>query len=419
MAGLSLSYCQLIKIVLSQIGGSPLQQVYTQLSQGAKQITTGSGVIPNGLTEVTTLINTITNTINNASGIVATAQDTMEKIAQQIYQNPIGSVLDTTIDQLDVRVTRITIRQQDITTYENANGAGTASPLPPFTTIAAEKQSLTDEKADLTRLRAKLVTYKGNSDKLSGVATLSGAEAGGGCSLQDLLGSGCTPNDAVPDVDLKNLIDSIKQGDLIKAIGDKIAANTGYDAYKTALLGFESTVNGFIDSFNASINKAALRNAIQSQITQIVFNLLSGCSGEVLDLTVKPNVKTAVSKYIEVLQDQANVSPTTAVEGTYVDPNGNVTAVTSVVTSQSVTGTDVGPFDAAVAGGQSYTAIVFIPGNTSETNDTLTKDLGTGYASAEEAADFVDKIMESNEITRYTVTIKRGDTVLATYKTNM
>jgi len=49
MAGLSLSYCQLIKIVLSQIGGSPLKQVYTQLSQGAKQITTGSGVIPNAL----------------------------------------------------------------------------------------------------------------------------------------------------------------------------------------------------------------------------------------------------------------------------------------------------------------------------------------------------------------------------------
>ena len=29
MAGISLSYCQLIKIVLSQIGGNPLQQKYT------------------------------------------------------------------------------------------------------------------------------------------------------------------------------------------------------------------------------------------------------------------------------------------------------------------------------------------------------------------------------------------------------
>jgi hypothetical protein len=67
MAGLSLSYCQLIKIVLSQIGGSPLKQVYTQLSQGAKQIVTGSGVIPNPLTEVKAVIDQITNAINTAS----------------------------------------------------------------------------------------------------------------------------------------------------------------------------------------------------------------------------------------------------------------------------------------------------------------------------------------------------------------
>jgi hypothetical protein len=64
MAGLSLSYCQLIKIVLSQIGGSPLKQVYTQLSQGAKQIVTGSGVIPNPLTEIKAVIDQITNAIN-------------------------------------------------------------------------------------------------------------------------------------------------------------------------------------------------------------------------------------------------------------------------------------------------------------------------------------------------------------------
>jgi len=102
-----------------------------------------------------------------------------------------------------------------------------------------------------------------------------------------------------------------------------------------------------------------------------------------------------------------------------VDPNGNVTAVTSVVTSQSVTGTDVGPFDAAASAGQSYTAIVFVPGGNTETNDTWSRNLGTGYSSAREAADVIDAIMEANEITRYTITIKQGDTVLATYRTNM
>ena len=51
MAGISLSYCQLIKIVLSQIGGNPLQQKYTALTQGARQVAVGLG-LPGGLTEV-------------------------------------------------------------------------------------------------------------------------------------------------------------------------------------------------------------------------------------------------------------------------------------------------------------------------------------------------------------------------------
>ena len=60
MAGLSLSYCQLIKIVLSQIGGSPLQQTYTQLSQGSRQVIVGTG-IPTALAEVKSAIDTITD----------------------------------------------------------------------------------------------------------------------------------------------------------------------------------------------------------------------------------------------------------------------------------------------------------------------------------------------------------------------
>jgi hypothetical protein len=41
---LNLSYCQLIKIILSNIGGRPLAPVYTQISQGLKQITQGGGI---------------------------------------------------------------------------------------------------------------------------------------------------------------------------------------------------------------------------------------------------------------------------------------------------------------------------------------------------------------------------------------
>ena len=55
---LKLSYCQLIKIVLSQIGGSPLQQVYSQLSQGLQQITKG-GIIPSEFAQLKTFIDQV------------------------------------------------------------------------------------------------------------------------------------------------------------------------------------------------------------------------------------------------------------------------------------------------------------------------------------------------------------------------
>ena len=55
MAGINLSYCQLIKIVLSQIGGNPLQQKYTTFTQGARQVAVGLG-IPGGFTEIRALI---------------------------------------------------------------------------------------------------------------------------------------------------------------------------------------------------------------------------------------------------------------------------------------------------------------------------------------------------------------------------
>jgi hypothetical protein len=52
---LKLSYCQLIKIVLSQIGGSPLQQVYTELSQGMNKIST-RGLIPTEVAQLKSFI---------------------------------------------------------------------------------------------------------------------------------------------------------------------------------------------------------------------------------------------------------------------------------------------------------------------------------------------------------------------------
>jgi hypothetical protein len=388
MAGLSLSYCQLIKIVLSQIGGSPLKQVYTQLSQGAKQIVTGSGVIPNPLTEIKAVIDQITNAINTATGALASAQEMMERIGQQIYENPMGAPIAAAIDMADVKITKITIRQQDIVAYENVNGADTATPAAPYTSIVTEKQRLTDEKSALQIYRDKLVQYKTNTDRLSGVATLSGSEAGGGCSLQDLLGSGCTPNDAVPDIDLKNLIDSLKQGDLLLALKDKMFNAAGFDDYAEALTSANNQINSFVNSFNSLVNKAAIRNAVQAQITQIVFNLLSGCSGGIYDLTLKSNVKSTVSSYVSVLQDEADGKA-------FIDENGNVTTVATVTTAPSY-------LEQAAADAPSWTATVIIY---SPEKEVKSYSLGSSYTNAKEASTALEAVLDRNGITKYVITI--------------
>ena len=149
---------------------------------------------------------------------------------------------------------------------------------------------------------------------------LSGSEAAGGCSLQDLLGNGCTPNEAVPDVDLKALIEGLKRGDLIKAVAAQIRLASGYDQYVDALTSLKSTIESFNTLFDIRINEAAIRAVLLAQINQIVYNLLSGCSGEVLDLTLTENTKSLIAPYVAILESQR--------DGTaYIDPNGNVVTV--------------------------------------------------------------------------------------------
>ena len=79
MSVLKLTYCSLIKIILSQIGGNPLQQLYSQLSQGKAQAAQG-GLIPTGLLEIKQLIDQVTATINSAQALANDFSDVMEKI---------------------------------------------------------------------------------------------------------------------------------------------------------------------------------------------------------------------------------------------------------------------------------------------------------------------------------------------------
>ena len=328
MAGISLSYCQLIKIVLSQIGGNPLEQKYTALTQGARQVAVGLG-IPGGLKEIKALIDRITTVINDAGTDLTNAQKLVEAVQQQLFQNPIAFPAYATNTAITLRITPLNSRISVIDQWTaNAASVPSFTVTSPYTTATEERAAIATQVSTLYTTSDKLATFKGFTDRLSGVATLSGSEAAGGCSLQDLLGNGCTPNDAVPDIDLKALIESLNQGDLIKALEQKLLSGLGINELTTALNDFNTVITRFNNLFNVSINKAALRADIEAQINHIVFNLLSGCSGGVYEKILKTDVATAVSEFVTAKQAQ--------IDGTAITDSQTGNSILKVYTESSV-----------------------------------------------------------------------------------
>lgn len=297
MSFLKLTWCQLIKIILSQIGGNPLQQIYSQLNQGKPTMAPG-GLLPQGLQDLKNFIETITATVNAAQKAANNFTDTIEKLAQEFYVNPVGAITGTTITEIDGRVSRINAILAEEELSPGSSGFS-----------ATELQKLQSEKIFLVGanglggLRADLNTFLDNTDRLAGVRPTTSA-AQSGCSLQDLLGSGCSPNQEVPDVDIQALIDSFKRGDAIAAAKEKIKNATGISDLENALASFKFETLSFNNLYLDRINRAALRNAITGQITQMVFNLLTGCGNTVLNLTLKQNVKDAITPYVAALEQQ-------------------------------------------------------------------------------------------------------------------
>jgi hypothetical protein len=307
---LQLSWCSLVRIILSQVGGSPLQQVYSQLNQGLPAIMPKSGLLPAGLSDIKNMVDTFTNTIHAAQAAANDFSDTINRVAGQFYQNPMGTASQGTIDAIDARTAVL-------------DGYLAQENLPEI-----DRTRYTSEKAALASTRASVVKFKSNTDRLSGVSAPN-ASTDSECSLQDLLGNGCTRNGDVPDVNIKNLVDSLKQGDLIDAIKNKITNATGLDDLTVAVNEFKNSIEVFNTSFTTQLNKAALTQAISGQLTQIVFNLLSGCGNEVLDLTVKKSVKDTIAPYVALMEQQNIGKGILSDAGTITKPTD--TAVTPAV----------------------------------------------------------------------------------------
>ena len=279
---LKLSYCQLIKIVLSQIGGSPLQQVYTQLSQGMKQVST-RGLIPSELAQLKSFIDQVTTTLNGLSGDI----NAMQQMTNQFFYNPVGTVTTETIAQINLRLAQIS---EDLGSGAQATSGNEA------------------EFTYLNNLKTELINFKTYSDRLSGQADPEDNKPFGGCTLADLLGDGCTPAGDVPDVDLQVLVDGFKSGAVINtaklALTQAVLANTGGAALISALGNLQSTINTFNTTVTSKINKLAIKRAVETYVNYVVFNLLTGCSNTLLNATLRPSVKEVLTPYATYVQKQ-------------------------------------------------------------------------------------------------------------------
>jgi hypothetical protein len=274
---LNLSFCQLIKIILAQIGGSPLQQVYTQLSQGLQQITKGS-LLNSEIAQLAAYIQQVTTALNAISGEV----NAMEAMAKEFFYNPVGTATSDAISALNTRIGQIT--------SDDGNGN-----LTPLSGHEAEYAKLSETKTGLTQ-------FLSHTNKLVGVTPNTSPGNFGGCTLADLLGSGCAASPDVPNIDLQTIADGFKSGALITQVKNNVlamVANTlGYTQALASINTLLTSVNSFNNVINNKLNKIVIQRAVETYITNLAFQLLSGCSSAAIQATIKPEALTAMTPLI-------------------------------------------------------------------------------------------------------------------------
>jgi len=277
---LKLSYCQLIKIVLSQIGGSPLQQVYSQLSQGLQQITKG-GIIPSEFAQLKTFIDQVTAALNAVPGDI----NAMQELTKQFFENPVKTVSNESIALITSRLAQIT---EDL-------GAG------PVATSGNEA-----EFAKLTTLKTDLTDFVTYTDQLSGFTPPTTTGGFGGCTLADLLGSGCSPAGDVPDVDLQVLVDGFKSGAVLTQLKGNlttlVANGTGFTQILTSVNSLQSSIQNFNTTVTSKLNKIVIKKAVETYVTNLAFSLLSGCSSPLVNATIKATAAAAITPFVEYQQ---------------------------------------------------------------------------------------------------------------------
>ena len=283
---LKLSYCQLIKIVLSQIGGAPLQQVYTQLSQGLQQITRG-GIIPSEFAQLKTFVDQVTNAVAEINRLNADI-NAMQQLTNQFFYNPVETVTTESIALINSRLAQI------------------EDPLNPGTATSGNEA----EYAKLTSLKTDLTDFKTHTNVLSGFTEPTTTGGFGGCTLADLLGSGCSPAADVPDIDLQVLVDGFKNGAVLNTLKTNlttlVATQTGYTNLVNSINSLQNSLQTFNTTVTSKLNKIVIKKAVETYVTNLAFSLLSGCSSPLVNATIRPSAAAAIAPFVAYQQKILN-----------------------------------------------------------------------------------------------------------------
>ena len=81
-----------------------------------------------------------------------------------------------------------------------------------------------------------------------------------------------------------------------------VATGTGYANLVTSINSLQSTLQNFNTTVTSKLNKIIIKRAVETYITDIAFKLLSGCSSGLIDSTIRPEAKTAITPFVEYQQ---------------------------------------------------------------------------------------------------------------------
>jgi hypothetical protein len=263
------------------MGGSPVKQIYNQTTSGIQNIVKSSGIPFEDLASAAAQLQTFVGQVTTALKTAGATLDQASALTSQFFYNPVGTATDAAVVTVQTRIDTLTAIESR----------------------TADQQQELDY---LTPILARLTAFKTYTNQLSGQTSSGIGGASGGCTLADLMGSGCSPATDVPDIDLEVIIDGLNNGTLIAAaeaaLIQAIANGTGYTGVVAALGSLNDSLVSFNNVIENKLNEKILKAAVEQFVMGLAFDLLSGCNNQLISAVIKPTAATAITPLVEHLQ---------------------------------------------------------------------------------------------------------------------